>query len=232
MLICLQHLHWHYNFTCPLLRRPHKFSTCLLLISPKTSLCSRKHHNRSKMECEHFWHLSQRSEKEWHWHLQIVASVANFSASTLKYELKKHVLTKTTTKPVSYSQVQQSSITFIQLKAPNMSSSIIIEIGQICKFYALQTVRKFAMTKLTVHAIIKWQDSQKFHYVKWHAVFLFQQTHGIPMVMVLELPQRALNRHSEVVTLKLKHNRVEKDYRYLETYTTPVYGNCSQEYRR
>jgi len=128
--------------------------------------------------------------------LQIVASVANFSASTLKYELNKHVLPKTTTKPVSYSQVQQSSITFIQLKVPNMSSSIIIEIDQICKNYALQTVRKFAMTKLTLHAIIKRQDSQKFHYLKWHAVFLFQQTHGIPTVMVLELPQRALNRHT------------------------------------
>jgi hypothetical protein len=99
------------------------------------------------MECEHFRHPSQRSEKEWHWHLQIVASVANFSASTLKYELNKHVLPKTTTTPVSYSQ--------LQLKAPKMSSSTIIEIGQICKNYALQTVRKFPTTKLTLHAIIE-----------------------------------------------------------------------------
>jgi hypothetical protein len=36
--------------------------------------------------CEHFQHLSQIiSEKEWHWHLQIVTLVANFCANNLTW---------------------------------------------------------------------------------------------------------------------------------------------------
>jgi len=80
-----------FLFICPctmqvLLKRCCKFSTCVVPLSLPSHHYAFTSTRDIPKWCEHVRHLSQIiSEKEWHWHLQIVTSVANFSVNNLTW---------------------------------------------------------------------------------------------------------------------------------------------------